>query len=226
MLGWILIGGIALFGFFALKDRADPGAPPGPPVPGSPQAPIPLVPSSAPAVDRELQAAAAALFLSYHAHQGCMGLDQPTVLRFQRALNAYHVALGSAPVVTADGVYDDRTDVILGDMTGTHFPGCALTFQQASAPVPPQAGPQNPETFGGRHGGGAFAAAGFVPPPPPPPGQAPPAPPPGTPETAGPTGVPQQQQSQAQPAPAANDLRFGASVASYSPTAGRRTYHA
>ena len=57
------------------------------------------------------------------------------MLRFQKAINAYHLAIGGRAVVTEDGIYDTTTDTLLADLTNTPgFPACALAFTP-SAPA-------------------------------------------------------------------------------------------
>ena len=129
---WLLLGGgglLAAAAYFLLRepDAADGGSA------GMPGA---ARPSGVPAIDAEFQAATAALLASYRAHGGCPGLDQATVLRFQRALNAYRVAIGARAVLAEDGIYDTTTDTILADLTNTPgFPACAVAFVPPPAPA-------------------------------------------------------------------------------------------
>ena len=230
-MGFLLIPLIALFGFFALEANA-PGAspprpgpgprPPAPPGGGGYPSPQPtgtsfdVPPSGNPAIDHEFQLALAALLSSY-GRTGCPGLDQASVIRFQRALNAYYEAFGQTGPLTADGLYDQATDGYIHDMIGTSLASCVpvqhaapAMFQQQSYP---QAYPQPQQAYPQPQQQQAQPQQQQQ--------QAQPPPAPGTPETATPVG---QSYAQApQPASFASTF-YGADPSTLSPTAGRLSY--
>jgi len=260
-MGFLLIPLIALFGFFALEANA-PGASPPRPGPGpGPRPPAPpggggypspqptgtsfdVPPSGNPAIDHEFQLALAALLSSY-GRTGCPGLDQASVIRFQRALNAYYEAFGQTGPLTADGLYDQATDGYIHDMIGTSLASCVpvqhaapAMFQQQSYPQaypqpqqaypqPQQAYPQPQQAYPQPQQAYPQPQQAYPQPqqqqaqPQQQQQQAQPPPAPGTPETATPVG---QSYAQApQPASFASTF-YGADPSTLSPTAGRLSY--
>jgi len=196
MLPWIVIGGIALFGFFALKDQTatqTSGT-------GGTGSAGGFPPSGDHAVDVELSSATSALVASYNALGGCIGLNQANVARFQRAINAYAGALGTPDPLTADGIFDLPTYEELHSITGLDFSSCMLTFEQA-----PAVAQQQPAIYG---------SPGALPP-------GTPAPAPGTPQTAGPTPDPALAQA---PQPSTFDSWSATPPSAISPTAGRLSW--
>jgi hypothetical protein len=160
MLPWIIIGGVALFGWFALQDNragaaasrpAGPGLPPVPgyqpvtyPIPSQPSsypippippplgAPIPIASAGYPLIEQEMHDATWALAAAYDAARGCTGLTTNVVRRFQEAVNTLSTVHAGPVVLQADGVYDDFTDQIFrGFYGGLGYPDCVYTFEQA-----------------------------------------------------------------------------------------------
>lgn len=246
-MGYLLIPLIALFGFFALESSA-PGAPTRPRLPPPPPKAGPgtggappgggfnIPPSGNPSVDHEFQLAIAALLASY-ARTGCPGLDQASVLRFQRALNAYYEGFGQTGPLTADGLYDQDTDGYVTDLIGTSLATCIPAPYAAPAgpglPPPPPPLPPPPPQYPQTQYQAQFAQYAQYQQQPqqpqqqpqqpqqPQPPQASPYPEPGAPETAAPVG-----QSYAQGAPPASfssDL-YGTDPSLKSPTSGRLSY--
>lgn len=115
----MIIGGIAFFGWFFLRDRGNADNPP-------PQLPV------TPALG-ELSKAAAGLGIAYK-NGKCAGLTVPVVQRFQAACNAYAASLGKPATLTEDGLFDAATNGALFSLLGVALPTCVGTFQP-SAPA-------------------------------------------------------------------------------------------